>query len=93
MEALNESRGMVGNSISTFSFMSAGLAAHLWFRASRLKLPPHTGDTWEGKGPFADALAKQSDLNSNAALAAAIAALLQALSIAAKVIGPSIGLA
>jgi hypothetical protein len=76
----------------TLSFLSAGLAAHLWFRASKIKLPPHTGDSYEGKGPFTDALARQSAMNANAASAAAVAALLQALSIGSKVVGPLIGL-
>jgi hypothetical protein len=76
----------------TFSFMAALLAAHLWFRASKIKLPPHTSDSYDGKGPFADALARPGAMNANAAFAAAIAALLQALSIGSKVIGPLIGL-
>jgi hypothetical protein len=74
------------------SCLTASLAAHLWFRASRLKLPSHMGDSWEGKGPFADALKRQSDMNANAAFAAAVAALFQVLSIGAKVIGPVTGL-
>jgi hypothetical protein len=71
----------------TFSFLAAGLAAHLWFRASKINLPPSTSDDWDGKGPFSDALAKQSRMNSHAALAATFAALFQALSMGAKVLG------
>jgi hypothetical protein len=76
----------------TFSFLAAAMAAHLWFRASRIKFPPHTDDPWKGKGPFADALAKQSNMNARAAFAACIAAFFQALSLVAKIIGPLIGL-
>lgn len=47
---------------------------------------------WEGKGPFTDALCNQSRMNANGASAAAIAALLQGLSIGVKVIGPLLGL-
>jgi hypothetical protein len=68
------------------SFAMAALAAYLWLRASRIKLPPHTGDDWAGRGPFADALKKQSQMNARAALAASIAALFQGLSIAAKLL-------
>jgi hypothetical protein len=75
---------------STFSFLAAALAAHLWFRASKVPIPSHTGDSWEGKGPFADALKKISRLNANAAFTAAVAALLQGLSIASKVVLPVI---
>jgi hypothetical protein len=76
----------------TLSFLAAAWAAHVWFRASKIKLPPHTHDTWEEKGPFADALKKQSEMNAKAAFTASIAALLQGLSMGAKVIGPLIGL-
>ena len=78
--------------LQTLSFLTATWAAHLWFRASRVELPPHSGDSWEGRGPFMDALNKQSRMNARAALTAAVAALLQGLAIAAKVIGPLTGL-
>jgi hypothetical protein len=71
----------------TLSFMAAAFAAHLWFRASKITLPPSTSDSWDGKGPFSDALAKQSRMNSHAALAAAFAAFFQALSMGAKILG------
>ena len=45
------------------SFVMAALAAYLWFKASNIQLPPHTGDSWDGCGPFADALKNQSKLN------------------------------
>ena len=75
---------------STLSFIAAGLAAHLWSRASKVPIPSHMGNSWEGKGPFADALKKISRLNANAAFTAAVAALLQGLSIASKVVAPVI---
>jgi hypothetical protein len=76
----------------TLSFMAGGLSAHLWFRASKINIPPFTGDTWEGKGPFSDAIKAQSDKNSSAAFVAAVAALLQALSMGVTILGPYLGL-
>jgi hypothetical protein len=76
----------------TFSFLSAGLAAHLWFRASKIALPPHTEDSWDGKGPFMDAITLQSKKNAQAAFAAVFAAFFQSLAMAARVIGPLIHL-
>ena len=72
----------------TLSFMAAALSAHLWFRASRIKLPPSSEDNWDGKGPFSDALARQSELNARAAYAATFAAFFQALAMGWKVLGP-----
>jgi len=71
---------------SILSFALAALAAFLWFRASDVELPPHTGDSWEGKGAFADALKRQSRLNARAAMAASWAAFFQGLSIIAKLL-------
>jgi hypothetical protein len=68
------------------SFAMAALAAYLWLKASNIELPPHTGDSWEGRGAFADALKNQSKLNARAALAASVAALFQGLSIGAKLL-------
>ena len=48
----------------SLSFLTAGFSAHQWFVASRNKLPSLTGDDWEGRGPFANALAKQSALSA-----------------------------
>ena len=76
-----------GTFFSTLSMLASLLAAHLWFRASKIKLPPFTGDSYEGNGPFTDALAKQSAMNANAAFAAVFAAFFQALSIGSKVLG------
>lgn len=76
----------------TLSFMTAGWSAHLWFKASRIALPSATGDDWDGRGPFENALKSQSDMNARAAFAAAVAALLQALSMGAKVLRPYLGL-
>ncbi|MBI3703078.1 MAG: hypothetical protein HY244_04305 [Rhizobiales bacterium] len=58
----------------SLSFLAAGLSAHQWFVASRIKLPSATGDDWEGRGPFAEALAKQSAVNARAAYLASFAA-------------------
>jgi len=76
----------------TLSFLAAAFSAHLWFKASNIKLPSATGDNWDGQGPFADALAKQSRITARAAIAAAFAALFQALAMASKIIGPLMGL-
>lgn len=76
----------------TLSFLAAGLSAHLWFRASKIVLPSATGDDWDGKGPFADALKLQSDKNAKAAFAATVAALFQALSMGFPILGPYLGL-
>lgn len=72
--------------------MAGGFSAHLWFRASKISIPPFTGDTWEGKGPFSEAIKLQSDKNATAAFVAAIAALLQALSMGVTILGPHLGL-
>ncbi len=74
----------------SLSFLAAGFSAHQWFVASRIKLPSATGDDWNGRGPFADALAKQSAINARAAYLASLAALFQALAMVAKLIGPLI---
>lgn len=75
----------------SLSFLAAGFSAHQWFVASRIKLPSATGDGWEGRGPFANALARQSAVNARAAYLASLAALFQALAMGAKVMGPLIG--
>jgi hypothetical protein len=75
----------------SLSFLAAGLSAHQWFLASRIKLPSATGDDWEGRGPFANALARQSGINARAAYLASFAAVFQAFAMAAKVIGALIG--
>jgi hypothetical protein len=74
----------------SLSFLAAGFSAHQWFVASRIKLPSATGDDWEGRGPFANALAKQSAINARAAYLASFAALFQSFAMAAKVIAPLI---
>jgi hypothetical protein len=71
----------------SFSFLTASLSAQQWFLASRIKLPSLTTVDWEGRGPFADALSKQSAINARAAFLASFAALFQALTIASKVVG------
>jgi hypothetical protein len=76
----------------TLSGMAAALSAHLWFRASKVKVPPFTGDSYDGKGPFTDALRSQSDANANAAFAATFAALFQVLAIGSKILSPYFGL-
>jgi hypothetical protein len=75
----------------SLSYLAAGFSANQWFIPSRIKLPSATGDNWEGRGPFADALAKQSAVNARAAYLASLAALFQAFAMAAKVIGPIVG--
>jgi hypothetical protein len=73
---------------ASLSFLMAGFSAHQWFVASRIKLPPATEDSWEGKGPFSDALARQSQLNARAAYIASLAAVFQALAIVSRVGSP-----
>lgn len=67
------------------SFAMALLAAVLWAMASWIELPPHTGDSWAGEGPFTDALKKQSRMNARAALAASAAATFQGLAILIRI--------
>ena len=55
------------------------MSASLWYAASKTDIPPHTGDSWLGKGPFQEALKRQAKLNARAALAASFAAAFQAL--------------
>lgn len=71
---------MVGELFGVASFLCAGFAAWQWGVASRVPLPPSTSNSWEGVGPFTDALKRQSRLNSHAAFSAGLAALFQALS-------------
>ena len=49
--------------------------------------PPSTTNSWEGKGPFTDALKRQAALNSQAAVGAAIAALCQTLAVGVRSLG------
>jgi hypothetical protein len=69
------------------SFATAALAAYLWFRASQIELPSHTGDNL---ARLDRALKKQSRMNARAALAASIAATFQGLSLAAKLLAPGL---
>jgi hypothetical protein len=67
-----------------WSSILLGIAsAFLWLRAARVRSPEKVAATWDGGGPLqelADAVLKQSSLNSKAALAAAGSVLLQAVS-------------
>jgi hypothetical protein len=76
----------------TFSFLAAAWAARLWFVASVIKIPSFVNDSFEGKGPFSDALSMQSKTNAKAALWAGIAAVFQALSIGSKIFLPHLGI-
>jgi hypothetical protein len=68
--------------------VAAGISAWLWGKAAAVPIPPVTSDdSWEGKGPFADAMKRQATLNSRAAICAAIAAGAQALAMAAQSLG------
>ena len=77
---------------ASLSFLTAGFSAEQWFRASRIKVPPSTEDSWDGKGPFSDALARQSQLNARAAFIASMAAVFQAMAIVSKIAAPMLGL-
>jgi hypothetical protein len=70
---------------ASLSFLAAGFSAHQWYLASRIKLPPSTEDSWDGNGPFSDALSRQSQLNARAAYIASLAAVFQALAVVAKI--------
>lgn len=76
----------VAGYITLVAVVAAGVSAVLWWRASAITLPPVTSEPFKGKGPFSAAMKRQSGLNSRAALAAAIAAGLQALSLFAQVL-------
>lgn len=73
----------------TFSFIAAAASAWLWSRASRIRIPTHTGYSLQSKGPFSDALAQQAKVNGYAATGASLAAFFQAIAIASKVFGLS----
>jgi hypothetical protein len=49
--------------------------------------PPFTGDSYAGKGPFNDALKRQSKLNADAAKCAAMAAALQSMALLVRIFG------
>jgi len=72
--------------LSIVSAISAGKAAQKWYEASNIKLPPHTGDSWNGQGPFTDALAKQSKMYATAAIWATVSAGFQTLAISAWIV-------
>ena len=73
---------------ASLSFLMAAFSAHQWFIASRIKIPSATEDSWDGKGPFSDALARQSRLNARAAYIASLAAVFQAFAVVSKVGSP-----
>ena len=72
--------------LQLISCAPAVLSAGLWYAASKVVMPPHTEDSWEGRGPFQEAIARQSRVNAQAALSASIAALFQVLSYVAIVV-------
>jgi len=67
--------------LTVLAIIAASGSAWLWIKASRVPMPPVTDVSWEGKGPFADALRLQSKLNAQVAMCAAGAAALQALAL------------
>jgi hypothetical protein len=72
--------------LSIVSAVCAGMAARKWYEASNIELPPHTGDSWGGQGPFSDALAKQSKMNATAAIWATASAGFQTFAISAWIV-------
>jgi hypothetical protein len=68
------------------SILSGLAAACLWYRASIIKLPSPSEDSYKGGGPFTDALKRQSVKNAHVALATGVAVFFQALSIGANVV-------
>jgi hypothetical protein len=67
--------------------ITAGVySAGYWYQASQVPIPPHTGDSWAGDGPFRQSLLTQSDLNRKAAIAAALAVFAQQVSFVASYI-------
>ena len=80
-------RPMIELGLNVLSILAAAVSAWLWWRASRVPTPPSTTNSWEGKGPFTDALKRQAALNSQAAIGAAIAALCQTLAVGVRSLG------
>ena len=77
----------LGQILQAISFLPAAGSGWLWARASRGPAVHPSGDSFSGRGPFADAAARQARLNSQAALCAAITAFLQAVSMLLQVLG------
>jgi hypothetical protein len=73
--------------LSVLTMVAAGFSAWLWIRASRVPIPPFTGDNWRGEGPFNNALKRQSKLNADAAKCAALAAALQSMALMVHIFG------
>jgi hypothetical protein len=67
--------------LNVLSVIAGAMSAVCWAWASRVPIPFATGDSWEGKGPFANALAKQSKLNSYGAMAACATASFQVFAV------------
>jgi hypothetical protein len=78
---------VIESALTVLAIVAAMGSAWLWVTASRVPLPPATGDSYEAKGPFADALKRQSKLNANAAVCAATAAAVQSLALLAHLFG------
>jgi hypothetical protein len=79
-------RDVIDLILGVLSAIGAMMAAKVWLEASLLKFPPHTADSYDGKGPFSETLKRQSELNASAAMWAAGAALCQTLALSIKVI-------
>jgi hypothetical protein len=67
--------------LNALSVIAGAVSAVCWALASRVPIPSATGDNFEGKGPFANALAKQSRLNSYGAMAACATAIFQVFAV------------
>ncbi|HET6237308.1 MAG TPA: hypothetical protein VFE41_20465 [Acetobacteraceae bacterium] len=78
---------MIEVAATVLAIVTAGFSAWLWLKASRVPLPPSTSNSWDGKGPFTDALKRQSKLNADAAKCAATAAICQTLVLLAHLVG------
>ena len=74
---------MTISALSQYAAIGFALAAAAcWFRSATIELPPTGDEPWKGKGPFHAALVKQSQWNARAAICAALAAIIQAISLA-----------
>jgi hypothetical protein len=78
---------MVEGILTVLAIPAAIASGWLGIEASCVPVPPFTGDSYMGEGPFADALKLQVKLNARAAMCAAAAAAFQGLSRLAHLIG------
>jgi hypothetical protein len=69
--------GMTQLVFNVLAVLAGIKSAQYWYETSTVTLPPHTGDSWAGEGPFMQALLAQSVLNRKAAFSALLAVMAQ----------------